>query len=170
EYGFEIERRVHRLGHLAKRPQFADRAAKFICAVTKGIQQSNVVDRDGCLISEGLDQCDLLTCERSDPLQVINCHGAKQVIAFEDRHPENCPDRFHILRAVRIFWVSQNIGNMYRSSFKRSTGCSAVSAGTKRILGYKILERLRGIERHRHSQELAIEAPNERSIGSTQPD
>ena len=33
EYSFEIESRVHRLGHLTEGPQFADRAAEFISTV-----------------------------------------------------------------------------------------------------------------------------------------
>ena len=38
EHRFEIERRVYRLGHFAKRTQFLDRAAKFIGALAQRIQ------------------------------------------------------------------------------------------------------------------------------------
>ena len=38
QHGFEIERRVHRLGHFAKRAQLPDRAAKLIGALAQFAQ------------------------------------------------------------------------------------------------------------------------------------
>ena len=66
EHGLKIERRVHRLGHFAERAQLIDRAAKFIGALAQFVQQSNILDRDDCLVGEGLDQRDLLVREGPD--------------------------------------------------------------------------------------------------------
>src|SRR5262249_19186970 len=46
EYSFEIERRVHRLGDLAKCLQLADQAAEIVCALTQFIEQPCVLDCD----------------------------------------------------------------------------------------------------------------------------
>ena len=67
QHGLEIERRVHRLRHFAERAQLADRAAKLIGALSQCVQKPNVLDRDGCLVGEGLDQCDLFIREGPDP-------------------------------------------------------------------------------------------------------
>ena len=58
---------------------------------------------------------------------------------------------------------------MHRSAFKCRTARSAGSAGTNWILGYKILKLLRSVEGRHHPQQLAVEAPNESSVGPTQP-
>ena len=67
EHGLEIERRVHRLRHFAERAQLPDRAAKLIGALAQFVQQPNILDRDGRLVGEGLDQSDLLIRERPEP-------------------------------------------------------------------------------------------------------
>jgi hypothetical protein len=54
-----------------------------------------------------------------------------------------------------------------RSAFKRGAAGSAVTARTERILLYKLFERLRRVKGHYHPQQLAIKAPNERSVGPT---
>ena len=56
EHGLEVKRRVHRLGHFAERAQFPDRAGKLIGALSERVQQSYVLDRDCCLVGEGLNQ------------------------------------------------------------------------------------------------------------------
>ena len=71
EHRFEIERRVHRLGHFAERAQLLDRAAKLIGALAQFVQQSNILDGDDGLVGEGLDQLDLLVGKGPD-LLVIN--------------------------------------------------------------------------------------------------
>ena len=71
---------------------------------------------------------------------------------------------------VRIFRISQDIGNVDRLAFKRRTARSAVSAWANWVLGDKVLELLRSVEGHYHPQQLAIEPVNERSVSPTQPD
>ena len=92
EYGFQVEGGVYRLGHFAERAQLLDRAAKLIGALAQCVQKSNVLDCNGCLVGEGLDQSDLIIGEGSD-LEAINNDHTQDVIAFEDRHAENCFDR-----------------------------------------------------------------------------
>ena len=92
EYGFQVEGGVYRLGHFAERAQLLDRAAKLIGALAQCVQKSNVLDCNGCLVGKSLDQSDLTIGEGSD-LEVINNDHAQDVIAFEDRHAENCFDR-----------------------------------------------------------------------------
>src|SRR5262249_58989700 len=101
---------------------------------------------------------------------MINSQDAEQVIAFQDWHPENCSDFLDIFASIRIFRISEDIGNVDRSPVKRRTADSAMSAGTKGILGRKIPERLRSVEGRHHPQQLPIEAPNERPVSSTQSD
>ena len=60
EHGFEIERRVHRLGYFAKRAQLVDRAAKLIGALAQFAEQSRIFDSDNGLGGEVLHQFDLL--------------------------------------------------------------------------------------------------------------
>ena len=52
EHGLEIERRVHRLGHLAERAQLVDRAAKLIGALAQLVQQPRILDGDDGLGGE----------------------------------------------------------------------------------------------------------------------
>ena len=134
EHGLEIERRVHCLRHFAERAQLADRAAKLIGALAQCVQKSGILDGDRCLVGEGLDQRDLLVREGPD-LQAINRRSLpSQVVAFEHRHSQNCPDsvRRPLLRS-RVFWISQTIGDVNRSAFNDGTiHDSAVSAWTDR--------------------------------------
>ena len=57
---------------------------------------------------------------------------------------------------------------MHRSALKCRAARSGMSAKTKWILVYKILELPRSVEGHDHPQQLAVEATNERAVGSTQ--
>ena len=132
QHRLKIERRVHRLRHFAKRPQLLDRAAELIGALAQFVQKPNVLDGDGCLVREGLDQSHLLIRERPD-LGVINEYDAQQVIAFEDRRPENSAERLDIFRPVRVLRIGQDIGNVDRSVFERGTGDNAAPAGSNRI-------------------------------------
>ena len=50
------------------------------------IQQSDVVDRDRCLVGKSLNQGDLLVTERPDVVQGINAHDTEQIIPFKYRH------------------------------------------------------------------------------------
>src|SRR5215470_14839898 len=56
------------------------------------------------------------------PLQVINNHDTQQVVAFEYWYCNNGPEFLDIFRPVRIFRISQDIGNVDGSAFKRGTG------------------------------------------------
>ena len=70
EHGFEIERRVHRLGHFAERAQLTDRAAKLIGALAQLVQQARVLDGDDGLGGEVRDQRDLLVGKGTNFLAV----------------------------------------------------------------------------------------------------
>jgi hypothetical protein len=60
EYGFEIERRVYRLGHFPEGTQLSDRAAKLVGALAQLAEQARILDGDNGLRSEARGQRDLL--------------------------------------------------------------------------------------------------------------
>ena len=62
--------------------------AEFIGALTKRVQQSNILDRDVCLVAKGLDQRNLLVRKRSN-LQTIDRYHAEQIVALEYRYAED---------------------------------------------------------------------------------
>src|SRR5262249_6191539 len=128
------------------------------------IEQPRILDSDGRLVSEGLNQSDLLLGERSDLLQVINNQDAQQVVALQNRYRQICPKFLEIFGTVRIFRVSQDVGNMDRSAFKPSAASSTISAEPNWISGSKILKLLRSVEGPHHPQKLTIETVNERSV------
>src|SRR5215467_10456557 len=101
---------------------------------------------------------------------MINNQDAQQVVALENRYRQICSEFLEIFGTVRIFRVSQVIGNMDRSAFKASAASSAISAEPNWISGSKILKLLRSVEGAHHPQKLTIEAVYERPVGSTQSD
>ena len=64
EHRLQIERRVHRLRHLAERLQLLDRARQLARARLHLVEQPHVLDGDHRLVGEGRDQLDLLLGER----------------------------------------------------------------------------------------------------------
>ena len=82
EYSFEIERRVHRLGDLAKCLQLADRAAEIVCALTQFIEQSCILSSNNGLGGEVLHQFDLLLGERTY-LLAIDRYNPNQIAFLE---------------------------------------------------------------------------------------
>ena len=52
EYGFEVERRVHRLRYFAERSQLAHRAAKLIRALAQFLEKSRILYGDDRLSGE----------------------------------------------------------------------------------------------------------------------
>ena len=84
------------LKDLRGRSLLLQRFSEIIRALAQLVEQPRVLDGDGCLIGEGLNEINLVVGERPDLLQVINYHDAQQLVAFEYRHRENCPDRFDV--------------------------------------------------------------------------
>src|SRR5262249_33625292 len=131
------------------------------------VQQSDVVDRDGCLVRKSLNQSDLLIRKWPDPFQVINAQDTQQVVSFEYRYGKNGPDCLDIFRYVREFRISQRIENVDRAAVKHVAPRDAASTRTDWILRQEILELLRSVEGHCHAQQLAIEAKYHRSVSPT---
>src|SRR6516162_10022154 len=71
EHGLQIERRA------ADDLEDVGGRGLLLQQLPQLVQQSDVVDRDGRLVSEGLNQSDLLVRERPDLLQGINAHDPK---------------------------------------------------------------------------------------------
>jgi hypothetical protein len=57
-----------------------------------------------------------------------------------------------------------------RSAFERGAGRSAVSPRPDRVPLHERPKLLRGVEGHRHSEQLTVEAEDERLVGFAQPD
>ena len=146
------------------------RFGQFACALLFGLEQPHVLDSDGRLVSEDLDERDLLVGERFD-FQKIDQNDAQQIIDFDYRHREDGPVRLDSFRPVRISRVGQNIGNVDRSTFKRSAGSPAVLAGTDRMLIEPLLHVFRNVEGRHRAQQLAIETESQRPhpFGPGQP-
>jgi two-component system CheB/CheR fusion protein len=54
EHGFQIERRVHRLADLAQRLQLVNGAGQLVCPRSQFVEQSDIFNRNHCLVGEGL--------------------------------------------------------------------------------------------------------------------
>ena len=105
EHGFEIERRVHRLGHFAERAQLVDRAAKFIGALAQFVEQSRVLDGKDRLGGETVNELDLFLAERLDLGAVDrNCadwfalfeHGNGRIRANSELIDDGCGERIAV--------------------------------------------------------------------------
>ena len=132
------------------------------------VEQPHVLDRDHCLVGEGLDQRDLRIGERLD-LQAISQNDAEQFIPFEHRDGENGPERFDVLRPERIFWVGLHIVNVDRPALERGTARCAVPAGPDRMVRHPLLELRRRVVVRYHAEELAVESVNESKPGFAKP-
>src|SRR5262249_21308491 len=75
-----------------------------------------------------------------------------------------------IFRSIRIFGISQDIGDLDRTAFERGASRSAVATGTCWILPHELDELLRGIVCDRHPQQFPIETVDYRPVSSAQPD
>ena len=86
------------------------------------LEQPHVLDGDHRLVSEGLDQLDLLVGERLD-LELVEDDDAKDVVTPEHRHAKLGPDRTDVLQGVTVLGIGLQVGNMNRPSLEC---CSAV--------------------------------------------
>ena len=130
----QVERRAaDDLEHVGGGGLLLQRFGELVTALLLGFEQSHILDRDGGLVGEGLDQRDLLVGERPD-FQVINDDDAEQFIAFEDRDAERRADRLEIRCFVGIFRIGLDIEDVDGPSLKRGAGGRAVPAGTIGIL------------------------------------
>src|SRR6516164_4404391 len=100
----------------------------------------------------------------------VNSHHAQQVVTFEYRDRDNCPELPDIFGCNRIFRIGHGIGNVDHSAFDRGATSSTAPVEAHWVLPEMVPKRLWSIERHCHPQQLAVEAPNESSVGPTQPD
>ena len=88
EYRLQIEGRVDRLAHLAKRLQLFDRLREFAGARLHLVEQPHVLDRDHRLVSEGRYQLDLLVGEGAHLLAPQDNHPDGRAFAYE-RHAQS---------------------------------------------------------------------------------
>ena len=89
EHGFEVERRIDRLGDLAQRPELADRLLQIVGAGAQFVEQADVLDGDHGLVGEVGHQLDLLVGEGAD-LLAIDADGAGQFVFLKHRDDEQC--------------------------------------------------------------------------------
>ena len=116
---FEIECRVDRLGDVAERLQFADRAGQIVGARAQFVEQAHVLDGDDGLVGEVGDQLDLLVGERADLLP-INRDRADQLVFLQHRHEKQRSGAAHVGqrhdggKALPVALVVSDVRNLKR--------------------------------------------------------
>ena len=71
-----------------------------------------------------------------------------------------------VFRAIGIFGVGLDIGNVDRSAFERGTGRRAVPSRPNRMLLNPLLQFAESVEGRCHSQHLAVETVDEPALSS----
>ena len=62
------------------------------------LRTADVLDGDGRLVRECLDQRDLVVGERPDRFKPVNRYHSEQLVTLEDRDAEHGPDRIDVFR------------------------------------------------------------------------
>ena len=132
-------------------------------------KQPDVLDRNRCLVREGLHQGDLRVAERLD-LEPVDHNDAQQLGALEYGDRKHRPDRIHACRTERVFRVGPNIGDVHRPSLERCTRGTAMPSERDRIARRELHEFRRCTVGSRHAQDIAIQPVDERLVRGAQPD
>ena len=91
EHRVQIECGAERSADLAKCPKLAYRARQLGRPRSQFVEQAHVLDRDHRLVSEGLEQRDLLGRERLDLGPPIDHDDAQRRALAQERRCDHCP-------------------------------------------------------------------------------
>ena len=133
------------------------------------LEQAHVLDGDDRLVREGLHERDLLVGERLD-LQLVDRDDPHQGVAPEHGDRHHRPDRVHVLYGVAILGIGLDIGDLHGSPLEGGSRRDAVPSRSDRVPIHELHELRRRVVRCGHTQQLTVEAEEERPVGAAQPD
>src|SRR5262249_313107 len=133
-------------------------------------EQSYVLDRDGCLVCESLDQRNLFVGERLD-LRLDETDDAFRSSFPEHGDCENRPKGEHLLRLVEcVFWVCLDVDDLHRAAleYRPAHRCSPASADGGALPQFQKFARQ--IMSGHCAARIAIVTENHSSVRATEPD
>jgi len=105
EYGFQVERGIHRLADLTESLKFLDRFREFIGSSPRLVEQAHVLDSNHGLIGEGLQQFDVANRKRTRLIAGDNDRADRRT-RTQHRDREDAPPIAGVRDFFVVGWIS----------------------------------------------------------------
>ena len=141
-----VERRAQLMAHAGEELRLVlARLRELAALVLDFVEQANILDRNGGLVGEGLDQRDLLVGERLN-MCLDQPYDALRDAVTQHRDCQHRPEREHPLRlAEAIFVVRGDVLNLHGSALKKGAADGGAATGMDRGALPQLQEFLRHI-------------------------
>src|SRR5262249_12232892 len=134
------------------------------------LEQPYVLDRDGCLVCESLDQRNLFVGERLD-LRLDETDDAFRSSFPEHGDCENRPKDEHLLRLVEcIFLVRLDVDDLYRAAFEQGSTDGRSPASPDRSALPQFQKFGRKISGGHRAAGITVVTENHSSLRAAEPD